>query len=48
MYNHSDTEKNRVQVVQLPFIWTSHVIANEQLTQKTGYNHPPYNQTKIV
>jgi hypothetical protein len=33
LYNHSDAEKNRVEVVQLPVIWAkSHVIANKQLT----------------
>ena len=33
-YNHSDAEKNRVQVVQLPVIWArSHVIANKQLAK---------------
>jgi hypothetical protein len=30
-YKHLNTEKNRVQVVQLPVIWAkSHVIANKQ------------------
>jgi hypothetical protein len=32
-YNHSDTEKNHVQIVQLPVIWAKCcAIANKQLT----------------
>ena len=46
-YKHLNTEKNRVQVVQLPAIWAkSHVIANKQLdfenSRSTCNFHAPH------
>ena len=41
-YNHSDTEKNRPQVVRCPVIWMkSRVIANKEQGCIFFYNSPP-------